>query len=185
MFCAGDHGAVVGFRREGDRIHPVLRTPTSPMQDWGLPLMRRTTSAFVETFAAMLQATPDLVDLDADLRRPIHKVMELFWLHPTPEEVHGWGSFPVEVGLISSTVLPLAEKVGLRQVARALRARSLAFRSAHSWPRATAMISSWPYRALLTAGWRLREEMPRLRRRLRWLRGRLSTPWSRSPREIT
>jgi hypothetical protein len=185
MFCAGDHGVVIGFRREGDRIHPVLRTPTSPMQDWGLPHMRRTTSAFVEAFVATLQARPDLVDLDADVRRAIHKVMELFWLHPRPEEVHDWGGFPVEMGLTNSVILPLAEKVGFRQVAQALRARTMSFRSSHSWPRGTAMTSGWPYSALLTAGWRLREETPRLRRRLRWLRERLPTSWTRSQKEIT
>jgi FMN phosphatase YigB (HAD superfamily) len=173
MFCAGEHGAVIAFRREGDRVEPILQTEISPMQEWGLAAIRQTITTFTDGLVGTLQWNKDLVDIDADLRRPVDRVMRLFWLHPTVGEVQDWGSFPVEVNLSNSLVMPLAERVGIQQLWTALRSRTFSFRSEHGWPRGTAVKSSWPFRMMLTAVWWLRRETPRLRRRLQWLRGRL------------
>lgn len=173
MFCAGEHGAVIDFHRIGDRIEPTLKTEISPMNTWGLPSIRQTVNTFTEYFAAILKSNIDLVDIDADLRRPVDKVMKLFWLQPTVNEVRDWGSFPVEVNFSNSLVMPLAERVGIQQIWMALRSRTSSLRSEHGWPQGTAVKSSWPFRLMLTAGWWLRTETPRFRRRLQWLRGRV------------
>ena len=173
MFCAGDHGAVTGFHHTDAGIVPVLRSPTSPMQDWGLAAMRHTTSVFTKHLVTTLQSDLGAMDLDVDLRRAIAKVLKLFWQDPSEKEVRAWGSFPVEVTFNNTIIKPIAEKVGVGQLWHAVRTRRLSFRSSHSWPHGTAQTSSWPVRLLLTTLWRLRQNTGRWRHRLRWLKTRL------------
>ena len=97
MFCAADHGAVVGYRRDGDRIGPVLRTPESPMKAWGLPHIHEITAAYVAAFTTSLQT--ELCDPYMDVRRGLREVLRLFWLEPSSAEAKYWGKFPVEVNL--------------------------------------------------------------------------------------
>ena len=170
MFCAGDHGAVVGYRRSGERIEPVLRSPTSPMAEWGLPLLRETTADFVDLLVRTASDTPELVDLAADPRDAVKRVLDLFWLHPSAAEALHWGSFPVEVTLSNRHVLPLAEPMRLGRIVRTLGAGGLAMRSQHSWPRGTILASPKVLGAFLSVAHRLRSEAPRLRRRVQWLR---------------
>ncbi len=172
MFCAGDHGAVTGFRQTAESIVPVLRSPTSPMQDWGLAAMRHTTSLFTEDLVTSLQSDLGPVDLDVDLRRAVAKVLRLFWQSPSDKEVQAWGSFPVEVTFNNTIVKPIAEKVGAGQLWHAVRTRRLSFRSNHSWPHGTAQTSSWPARLLLTTLWHMRQNTARLQHRLLWLKSR-------------
>lgn len=174
MFCAGDHGSVIGFTRESVGIVPILRTETSPMADWGLASVRDVIASFTEHYLTALREQDDLSDLRNDLRRPVNQVMKLFWIHPTKEEVRDWGSFPVEATLNNSVILPLAERLSGSHLWKAFRKRSLAVRSEHSWPQGTAAISIWPLRVLLTMSWKLRDELPRLRRRVTWFRDRFA-----------
>jgi hypothetical protein len=172
MFCAGGHGAVRGFRRENGRVVPLLRSPTSPMHEWGLPLLRKTTSVYVDAFVKALRAVPDTVDISLDTRDAIRQVTELFWLKPTAAEVLHFGSFPVEVNLTNSVVATLTERVGWPQVWQALKSRRMNFRAEHTWPRGTALASAAPYRSLLMTGFVVRDALPKWKRRWRWLKDR-------------
>jgi hypothetical protein len=147
------------------------------MQQWGLPLMRSATVAFVESLVRALPRDLEPGLLDADLRHSIHRVMELFWLRPTLTEVKHWGSYPVQANFTNTLVLPLAERISLSRVARALIRGSLRFRSNHAWPRGTQLRSPFPVRQLLQAIAALRSGGgTRLRRRLLWFRARLGSP---------
>lgn len=170
-FCSGTHGAVLGYSRTANGVEVNLRSDVSPMQQWGLPQMRRVTTAFVEAFVKALPCGSDAAVLDTDLRRSVQRVMELFWLHPSASEVRHWGTFPVEVTITNTLVLPLAERLSMvRLLGSLLRRRSP--RSNHSWPKGTALRSSLPVRACLILRWRLRPELDRMKRRLSWLRAR-------------
>ena len=186
MFCAANHGAVIGYQREGDRIGPVLRTPESPMKAWGLPLIHEITAAYVATFAASLQT--ELCDPHMDVRRGLREVLRLFWLEPSSAEAKYWGTFPVEVNLNNSYVRSLAAPMTVREVARSLKTGRLELRPQHSWPRATVLASSWPFRIAFSLLSALRSNLPRFRRRLTWLRAQVASatkstsfwPWSSS-----
>ncbi len=174
MFCAADHGAVSSFGRAGDHVEPVFRAGESPMQTWGLPVLRETTAAFLDAFVATLKIDPDLIDLSVDARHSVSAVLKRFWLEPTPLEVRYWGTFPVETTRNNSVVLPLAEPVRFNQIVAALMARRLSIRSDHSWPRGTAMASALPYRLLLELTYWAKLQAPKLRRRFLWLTIRIN-----------
>ena len=176
MFCAGSHGSVMGYERASEGIRPRLRSPVSPMQQWGLPLMRSATVSFVEQLMAALPAQREAGLVDADLRHSIHRIMVLFWLQPTRTEVQYWGTYPVQANFTNTIVLPLAERISLRRVFRSLSRGSLRFRSNHAWPRGTELRSPFPVRQLLEGIAALRGGSGRFRRRLIWFRARLGLP---------
>jgi FMN phosphatase YigB (HAD superfamily) len=176
MFCAGSHGSVMGYERVAGGVRPKLRSPVSPMQEWGLPLMRSTTVAFVEQLVRVLPADREPGTLDVDLRHSIRRTMELFWLSPTRTEVEYWGTYPVQANFTNTVVLPLAERISVQRVLRALSRGSFRFRSNHAWPRGTELASPFPVRQLLQGIAALRGGNGRLRRRLVWLRARLGLP---------
>jgi len=174
MFCAGDHGAVEGYARRDRGIEPVLRTAQSPMQGWGLPILRRTTMHFVDEICEVIQGEPAIVDITIDIRHAVFAALQRFWATPTPAEVKYWGSYPVEPTLTQEKALELAEPISLAEIARqALSGQGVRLRREHSWPHGAARRSSFPVRATLKLAWRIRSEMPRLRRRSEWLRSRL------------
>jgi len=177
MFCAADHGAVVGYRRDGDRIGPVLRTPESPMKAWGLPRIHEITDAYVTAFTRSLQT--ELCDAYMDVRRGLLEVLRLFWLEPSSAEAKYWGNFPVEVNLNNSHVRALAAPMTVREVARSLRTGRLELRPQHSWPRATVLASSWPFRIAFSLLSALRSNLPRFRRRLTWLKAQVASATTR------
>ena len=93
MFCAADHGSVVGYRSVGDRVDPVLTEEEDvALIDWGLPVLRRTIDAFLEA----LVLDDDLIDLDADLHEAVTAAIDLVWSEPSWAEASTWGSFPFE-----------------------------------------------------------------------------------------
>ena len=177
MFCAADHGAVIGYRGDGDRIGPVLRTPESPMKAWGLPRIHEITAAYVAAFTTSLQT--ELCDPYVDVRRGLREVLRLFWLEPSFAEAKYWGTFPVEVDLNNSHVRALAAPMTVREVARSLRTGRLELRPQHSWPKGTVLASSWPFRIAFSFLNVLRSNLPRFRRRLTWLRAQLASATTR------
>jgi FMN phosphatase YigB (HAD superfamily) len=176
MFCAGSHGSVMGYERAPEGIQPRLRSPVSPMQQWGLPLMRSATVSFVEQLMSALPEEREAGLIDADLRHSIHRIMELFWLRPTRTEVKYWGTYPVQANFTNTIVLPLAERISVPRVLRALSRGSFRFRSNHAWPRGTELRSPFAVRQLLKGIAALRGGSTRFRRRLTWFRARLGLP---------
>ena len=174
MFCAGSHGAVIGYEQKGNEIVPKLRSEFSPMQEWGLPILWKATADFVEAFTRTMQGAQNIVNLDVDLRHGIRDILQLFWLRPSRLEVKYWGTFPAEVNLNQTCVRALAGAVRTREIVNAVfRQRKL--RAEHTWPTGTAIASPLPYRLLLQLFWRVRAKLPRLRRRAAWMKARVAT----------
>jgi hypothetical protein len=164
MFLGGDHGYVLGYQHRDGRVHPVLGKEPVEAIEWGLPLLWSTTEAFVD--ALILEA--DLVNLWSDARPAVKDVLDLFWRHPTDEEVAAWGSFPHAAEQTHSHYARLAEPVRLTWLLESTRSYRLSLRPQSTWPAGTAAASAAPFRGLLAFRLWLYDEVPRLRRR-QWL----------------
>jgi FMN phosphatase YigB (HAD superfamily) len=173
MFCAADHGSVIGYRQEGNEIQPVLRTADSPMKGWGLPRIHQITAAYADAFAQSIKA--ELCDPYTDVRHGLREVLRLFWLEPSSEEARWWGTFPVEVNLNNSHVRPLAAPMKTGEIARSFMAGQLVLRPQHSWPKGTALASSWPFRALFWCLNSFKAGLPRFQRRIAWFQAQFAT----------
>ncbi len=95
IFCTADHGTLTGFREEAGRVVPEIAPGwDTRMQEWGLPVVRRTLAAVAEGL--------NVAELDLDgtlsMRGPIRDLLEAFWMHPTAAEARAWGAFPIEIG---------------------------------------------------------------------------------------
>ncbi|NED99613.1 hypothetical protein [Phytoactinopolyspora halotolerans] len=114
MFCAADHGTVVGYGRENGRVIPELATPSDDAtMSWGLLTMRAAIANFVDN----LVLNEDLVDPYADVRDASCDVLEMFWTSPSAGEAGAWGSFPFEGAQASgSAPRPLAYRYTWRTV---------------------------------------------------------------------
>lgn len=166
MFCAADHGTVTGYEAHDRGVRATQAAPPAAVIEWGLPLVRASISAFADT----LLLDDELLDRTADARPALRDVLELFWDHPTPEEVAAWGEFPTDVDQAHSRTVPIARPVRLADVVQTARAGRLQLRPTFSWPVGTARASGPLARGLLEARWRLGRELPRARRRSAWLR---------------
>lgn len=94
-FCTADHGSVLGYERQAAGVAPILvAARNDPAIEWGLPLLRRTVSAFVDAL------TVDELALtrSSDVRRETVAVLERFWSRPSRAEAASWGDFPFEYG---------------------------------------------------------------------------------------
>ena len=122
MFCAADHGTVTGYVRDGDCVEPILAAETDDaLIEWGLPILRRTISSFVEHVVL----DGDLVDVRADLREPVTAAIDLFWSEPTTDAARAWGAFPFEGAEVGATARrPLAYPYTWRSVLHGAARRS-------------------------------------------------------------
>lgn len=171
MFCAADHGTVTGYKTENERIVPTLKEETSAMWEWGYPLLRETTMRFTAFLVESLEL--NLVDARIDVRHGVNAALELFWLAPTKTEAEFWGSYPTDLNFNNSLTRTLVEPVSLAVVVENLRAGRLQLRSNHTWAHGTAMMSPFIYRTALHLGWRLRDRVPQLKNRFRWLKAQI------------
>ena len=88
MFCAADHGTVVGYHYEDSVVVPDLATRVDkPLIEWGLELYRSTLVTFVDH----LVLDSDLVDPFADVRDVTCDLITEFWTHPDRNEAETWG----------------------------------------------------------------------------------------------
>lgn len=93
MFCAADHGTVLGYEVADGRVVPVLSEEgTNEVTTWGLGKVREAIMVFVEA----LVVAPDLVDRHADLRHVSTSLVETLWTTPTRCEAAAWSAHPFE-----------------------------------------------------------------------------------------
>jgi FMN phosphatase YigB (HAD superfamily) len=98
MFCLADHGTVLSFQKEGEKVHPILEEERNQnVIDWGLPILRNTVYCFVENLLLDLS----LVNPQADVREACSEELRAFWFNPSPNEAIAWGSLPWEEHLLS------------------------------------------------------------------------------------
>jgi hypothetical protein len=98
MFCLADHGTVLSFQKEGEKVLPILEEERNQtVIDWGLPILRKTVYCFVENLLLDLS----LVNPQADVREACSEELRAFWFNPSPKEAIAWGSLPWEEHLLS------------------------------------------------------------------------------------
>jgi FMN phosphatase YigB (HAD superfamily) len=93
--CSADHGTVLGYRQQGERVEPILKHhDNQPIVNWGFSLVRDT----ILCFADCLFLDQDQVDAWADVRQVSAAVIAKFWQRPSRSEAAAWGAFPMEDG---------------------------------------------------------------------------------------
>jgi FMN phosphatase YigB (HAD superfamily) len=116
LFCAADHGMVVGYEEQGERVGPLLQSEVNRAAvHWGLPLFQET----VCQFADHLLLSSDLINPGADVRAPIADVLEGFWRTPSRAEAEAYAGFPAEDDQSGAFWKPFAQSYTWRDVARA------------------------------------------------------------------
>jgi hypothetical protein len=95
MFCAADHGTVIGFTEQNGQVQPVFKEKNNQrIIDWGLPLVRESVYKFAENL--LLDAS--LINQYIDTRQASSEVLKAFWMNPSAIEASTWGDFPWEKG---------------------------------------------------------------------------------------
>ncbi len=89
--CTAMHGMVAGYRREGQRIEPVLSDEETTYVSWTFDLLRQTVYHFSEAFAREWGGT----DLAGDAGEAIQDVLLAFWGQPSATEAEAWGCLPL------------------------------------------------------------------------------------------
>ena len=111
-FCMSDHGIISGYRRdEHGQIEGTYSPDNAAVEAWGLNRYR--TQLF-----SLLGALKDPAQLS---RMPVtmHRLLETFWLSPTPVEALAWGSYPYDSDPTGTAARPLATPFDPSQVAAA------------------------------------------------------------------
>lgn len=115
MFCAGDHGTVVGYRESDSGVVPVLGEANAALESWGLPLVREV----VDSYVAALTDDALRSGAHANARPALGALIEMLWEAPTAEQAKAWGDFPWEVGMgRRGFTVPFAPPLRLREIAR-------------------------------------------------------------------
>lgn len=114
VFCACDHGTVVGYEPKADEIAAVLSCEQDPaLLSWGLPVMQGS----IEAVAGSMLLTDDLVDRGADLREVVIDLIDDLWRHPSRAEAQSWGAFPIEgAGAVGERAVPLAHPYTIPEI---------------------------------------------------------------------
>ena len=154
MFCAADHGTVLGYRELQGVIHPVTRDNGCHQEivAWGLPVVRRTLLEFAEK----LIVERDVVNPGAFLGQVVCDVVEEFMKRPSPGEARAWGAFPFESGVGEfSEAKCVARPYTLRRLVRVAKRPSLIQETWHSWHEADVALSSLAMRTFIRFAERL------------------------------
>lgn len=152
LFCAADHGTVLGYEQRSGHVLPVLEgEDKSHLREWGLPTVRKTLMDFMEHVVL----DDDLVDAHACMREMACSVLLSFMRSPTTDEAHAWGSFPFEGAEVSGvTVKRLAPPYRWGSVLRGLMDGS--FVSGvfgwNAWHEGSVAVTAAPLRQTLGAG---------------------------------
>jgi FMN phosphatase YigB (HAD superfamily) len=149
MFCAADHGTVLGYAGREPVLDPA--SPSIDLQRWGLEVMREA----ILDVARGIDLDDDMIDVDGDMRASVARVITCFWHEPEPDEVVVWGGFPFEGAQAASQPRPLIEGYGWRTVAAQVRAGDYPDLSWQHWHEGAVATSPLPLRVVLRAGDRL------------------------------
>jgi FMN phosphatase YigB (HAD superfamily) len=119
VFCASNHGAVVGYERHHERVRPVLLMDRSArIRDWGIDQVQLSICAFAE---ALLSApiSPEVFE-QANLSQLVEVLMAMLWNAPATDEAAVWGEFPWEQDAVSSEI-PLGQPLAWRDLLAILK----------------------------------------------------------------
>jgi hypothetical protein len=93
VFCRADHGTVLDYAHDGNNVVPVFASTRE--SDTQLYLQEEVRCT-LERFRENLVLDGILVDIRADMRPAVTRVLYLFWSSPTRSEVLAWGTVPFE-----------------------------------------------------------------------------------------
>lgn len=169
--CTGTEGSTMGYRREGERLVPVLLSPrNSPALEWGLAEVQD-----IVLSTARLLAEVNPTDPEVDLRAACVDVAASFWDDPSAAEVQAWADFPYDdTGQVDGQH-PLARPIESRFVLGQLRSGHVRLRPVASWQAGTTALSSLPWRLTMAA----RRVSSRHRARMLRIPRRLAVEWYR------
>ncbi|MEM8571561.1 MAG: hypothetical protein AAGG56_11715 [Pseudomonadota bacterium] len=139
ILCA-DHATTIGYRREDDKIVPVLKDDPNVqrMIEWGVPAMSRA----VEAVAEELPIENEMTDACADLRTPLFRALALFWKAPTRSEAALLARFPFEDGWGNeSETMAISSPLGAWETIEALVRGTYKNRTRHHWRAGSAALS--------------------------------------------
>lgn len=149
MFCAADHGTVIGYDDQAGRVIAELQVDhDDAVASWGLPVMRDAIDQFVDH----LMLDPDVLDPCADVRNVSCDLVDLFWRHPTTREAAAWGAFPFEgAGATDEVPRPLAHAYTATYIRDAVRGGKFPDLGWRHWYEASLALSSSPVRVAVRA----------------------------------
>ncbi len=147
MFCAADHGTVIGYQHKDNVVVPDLACRVDePMIEWGLELYRSTLASFVDH----LVLDRDLVDPFADVRDVTCALITEFWTRPDKNEAEAWGNFPLEGAQASgSKSRALAYPYTVQSISREMAAGRFPNLGWQHWYEGSLAISGAPIRKIL------------------------------------
>jgi len=143
-FCMSDHGIVDGYRRDesGDIVGTCA--PANPaVEAWGLTRYR--TQLF-----DLLDALEDPAQLSR-MPMTMHRLLETFWLSPTPAEAFAWGAYPYDSDPTGTAVRPLATPFDANQIAAA--ASFAEMRGDRAWVPGSLCLSDPSTAATVRSAW--------------------------------
>lgn len=153
MFCAGSHGAVIGYEEVAGSIRPRLLSPASIAEmSWPLSEMQDAVMEFFAAFGPMIR--PADVEAETDARALVLDVMRLFRDSPSRGEAVSWGSFPREEDPQGESVFPVARPHTLTDLPTIVRPGPFAGRNL-TWPEAANAQTPMPSRLVFSTTLRL------------------------------
>ncbi len=119
VFCAADHGEVVGYERHDAQVRPVLQmNRRARIREWGIDRVQLSICTATEAVLST-PISPELFD-QVDLSPLVQALMGLLWHAPTRDEAAAWGAFPWEHDATAAEI-PLGPPVGWRDLLTIVR----------------------------------------------------------------
>jgi hypothetical protein len=153
IFCTGDHGSTRGYRREGERVEPVLLAAVNEgAMRWGLRRHQEMVVRFAEGMAkvAGVEWRPE------ELMGCLDELLKRFWNRPSDNDARAWGAYPYSDDQLEQRSVPWGEGLTWRNVVAALVRGVRRGNHGVSWAAGAEANASRAARWVLKAGRRVR-----------------------------
>jgi hypothetical protein len=153
IFCTGDHGSTRGYRREGERVEPVLLAAVNEgAMRWGLRRHQEMVVRFAEGMAkvAGVEGRPE------ELMGCLDELLKRFWNRPSDNDARAWGAYPYSDDQLEQRSVPWGEGLTWRNVVAALVRGVRRGNHGVSWAAGAEANASRAARWVLKAGRRVR-----------------------------
>jgi hypothetical protein len=143
-FCMSDHGIVEGYQRnERGHIVGTYATGNPAVEAWGITRYRKQLFDLFDALNNPAQMSR--------MPKTTHRLLETFWLSPTPSEATAWGAYPYDSDPTGTAARPLATPFDARQVAAG---KSFAkMRGDRAWVSGSLRLSDPSTAAIARAAW--------------------------------
>lgn len=117
-FCTADHNSVIGYKKEGRIIVPVLDIHPKEQLDQS---HRKTIHEILPLFLNSLILDNTYLNPYGNLKPMVAKLIETFGKNPTKSEAKAWGKFLYEENSLETRVLPLAQPYQVKHLWRVFK----------------------------------------------------------------